>query len=518
MFITNTPVDVLGSRIDAGFHDPETIGYLRLMRTNGFALRTLANVSSRMNSGPFGSSLHASDYVNRDVGVVFFRPVDCKGMIANASNSNVYISRDDNQRLSSSSFRSGSVLITKIGNGIGDLAVVPNSVAVCNISGNMMGLTLSSYDPYFVAAYFHGRFGTSQIKRAIIGGPMPKIDMATIGDFMLPDVALIAQQYIGDKVRQAERLRHLADNLQSEIDQILRLRPLQQAMATPYDHTNRVSSRQLEPRLDAKFYSPRAMRVFEAAIACDGVPIADLKPVVSNGFEYRTFVERGKPLATVSQVSSKRLDLTGAPQIPETTPVPNRARLSPKTILAVRSGATIGTVVKIHQEDCIACACGDFVVFHFPDESLAAAVAAFLNSEPGRILQDKVIYGGVIPKICQDDLLTLPIPKALLEASEKVASWMNAREQALRCSQRLVTSAKLLVESLIEGRLAESDLVKTQHALQGGDRSLDRAILSRLTENGIDVADKPPLFPDLDALFTAIDEAQRTQPSNGDDL
>lgn len=445
----------------------------------------------------------------KQVAGLFAYPKSCK-----------YITAEADQLWAKCRVKHGAILINKSGDvGAAALLSAPEYSHVSSVS-DLINVSVRNgtdgIDPAFLVVYLNSPYAQDQLKRFSGGAIFNHVSIYAIPEVRLYCPAPLTQTFIGDKVRQAERLQVRASNFQSRIDHILTQGPIEKAMMTSDDRTNRVKPEQLEVRLDAKFYSPRSMRIFESVFDCDGVPISDLKPVVSNGFEYRTFVARGKVLATVSQVSAKRLDLSGAPQIPEATPVPLRARLTPHTVLAVRSGATIGTVVKSHAEDCHACACGDFVVFHFPNESLAAAVAAFLNSEPGRILQDKVIYGGVIPKICQDDLLTLPIPKAILDAGGKIACWMNEIEQALRCSQRLVTSAKLLVESLIEGRLSECDLVNAQHALQRGDRTLDIAILSRLTEDGIDMADKPPLFPNLDALYSVIDEMQQTQPSNGD--
>jgi type I restriction enzyme S subunit len=383
-------------------------------------------------------------------------------------------------------------------------------------NGSCYRLTPSSADAGFLTAFFLTSYFLLQKRREIANTGISYNAEESVLSYLVPEVSGPAQKYIGDKVRQAERLRAKAELLQSQIDQVLMLEPVHMAMETPNDRTNRVHSRQLEPRLDAKFYSPRSMRIFEAVLACEGVRLRDLNAEISNGFEHRSFVEQGRAYVTVTQVGSRRLDLADVPRIPESVPVPERARLTERTVLAVRSGATIGTVVKAQAEDCHACVSSHFIILRFPTESMAAAIATFLNSRVGRSLQDKIVYGGVIPQISQDDLLSLPIPKAVLDAAEQLASWENGRELALRCAQRLVTSANILVESLIEGRLSESDLGDAQLALERGDQTLDRAILSRLTEEGIDVANQLRLFSDLDALYAVIDETCHIDSRIGD--
>ena len=65
--------------------------------------------------------------------------------------------------------------------------------------------------------------------------------------------------------------------------------------------------------------------------------------------------------------------------------------------------------------------------------------------------------------------------------------------------------AGLLVEALVEGQATESDLIAAQKMLEKGDLSADREILSRLTRKGMDIAGEPPLFPDIDGLYKALD-------------
>ena len=88
---------------------------------------------------------------------------------------------------------------------------------------------------------------------------------------------------------------------------------------------------------------------------------------------------------------------------------------------------------------------------------------------------------------------------------EKVGLLSRRKSLITRYSILLTTAAKLLVEALIEGQVSESDLVAAQKALEAGNRSADREILSRLTRKGMDVASEPPLFPDLDGLYNALD-------------
>lgn len=504
MHTLTVPISEIRDRLDASYYEPEAASLLRKMMEQGPTLSTVDELASRMNSGPFGSSLLASEYVQPDKGVIFFRPVDCKSLVADDNNNNVYISYSDNRRLKSSSFTTGSIIVTKIGNGIGDLSVVPASTPVCNISGNMMGFDLKAQDPYFISAYFHSRHGAAQIRRSIIGGPMPKMDMATIGELPVPLFRFPTQTYIGDKVRQAERLQARAQKLEKDINSIAVNEEIAQAIKILDIRSNRIKLDDIFPRLDPKYYGSKALAVYKAC-QLNGTILKDLITGISNGFEERTFVENGRVYITVSEVSSGRLNIENAPKIDFSLTVPAKAIVHERCALVVRTGS-IGNAVKVFHEDSGVSISSHLIRLEFDSESYAAVVAAFLNSEAGKILQQKISYGAVQPQIGQEELVALPIPNAVLNHRKKILCLENDKEQMYRSSSRIITAAKLLVESLIEGHITESDLIAAQKALEAGDRTADREILSRLTRKGMNVMGEPPLFPDLDKLYEALDE------------
>lgn len=237
----------------------------------------------------------------------------------------------------------------------------------------------------------------------------------------------------------------------------------------------------------------------------ESISIENLVVYINNGFEYREFIDEGTPYITVSEVSSGRLNLSKAPQIPSSVQIPDKAKIHSCCVLVVRTGS-IGTAVKVFEEDEQASISSHLIRLEFQEEATAAAVAAFLNSEAGNCLLHKISYGAVQPQVGQEEVLGLPIPQTVLENTEDILLCMNSQEQSIRNSEQLTIAAKLLVEALIEGNIAETELKAAQEALQQGDNSLDREILSRLTRKGYNVSGEPPLFPDLDALYKALKE------------
>jgi type I restriction enzyme S subunit len=114
----------------------------------------------------------------------------------------------------------------------------------------------------------------------------------------------------------------------------------------------------------------------------------------------------------------------------------------------------------------------------------------------------------VQPQIGQDELLAIPIPQAVVDRAEELLQLMTAYEDSIRSAKRLVLTSKRLVEALIEGVLAQQQLIDAQKALATDDANLDRDILSRLTTEGMD-GDGDPLFPDLGELYDLLAQSQR---------
>jgi type I restriction enzyme S subunit len=143
------------------------------------------------------------------------------------------------------------------------------------------------------------------------------------------------------------------------------------------------------------------------------------------------------------------------------------------------------------------------------NEILPHFLAEFITTEVGRVQSQRMANGAVQLNMNLEEtgnnLIVIP-PK---DFQEKIANLRQSRLAMKQLTGTLTTTAKLLVEALIEGKITEEELKTAQQALQKGNREPDKAILSRLTRKGIDIKSEPPLFPDLDALYELIDQISK---------
>ncbi|HAE8194413.1 TPA: restriction endonuclease subunit S [Salmonella enterica subsp. enterica serovar Vietnam] len=402
------------------------------------------------------------------------------------------------------------LVITRKGSGtIGRASIFFEKISL-NTDDSLFKVSLSKIDPAYVVSYLRSYQGERLLEKGVYGSTgQLSLSAEHIRNLPIYEPDFITQKYIGDKVRQAEKLRVWAKVQQIKIDQLLISDEYLLACKTVVTKTSRPQLADLSNRLDPKYYSNKAITV-QRFTKNSGVLLSGLIKSISNGFEERNFVGEGVPYITVSEVSSGRLNVQGAPHIGIDVDVPAKAIIHECCVLVVRTGS-IGTAIKVNALDKGAAISSHLIRLEFNDEETAAAVAVFLNSSLGKVLLHKISYGAVQPQIGQEELLALYIPLYVLKQKDAYLKLLVNFELAIRTSSQLIKSAKTLVESLIEGQLTEEQLVRAQQALDDGDTSLDRDILSKLSNEGYAVEEATPIFSDIDELYRLLESANETE-------
>lgn len=438
-------------------------------------------------------------------GLICIKPKNTNEMIVSLAETD-RINSSTKEEVAGQRLQHSDIVITRSGSGTIGRASLFLSDDEVYTNDHLFIVRTDSADSHYTCAFLNTYWG-QRLLEAGISGSTGQLNLSNehIKSITLYTPNDAAQKYIGDKVRQAARLRAWAKECGVEIETLASNDAMATASCTPEKQHNRPQLDDLSHRLDPKYYGSRAVAVFRQAKAL-GKPLAGLVTSIANGFEERVFFETGRDYITVTEVSSGRLDLNSAPKISPATDVPDKAKIHERCTLVVRTGS-IGTAVKVDARDSGAVISSHLIRLEFADEATAAAVAAYLNSPAGKTLQHKISYGAVQPQIGQDELLALPIPQFVLDAKDEILSLHTAQENAVRASKALTTTAKLLVEALIEGQIDESLLISAQDGLQTGKDRVDRSILSRLKTDGVDGSGQP-LFADLDELYRLLAPAQ----------
>lgn len=491
---------LLGDRLDSTFYLPKLVENELRLRRSGLSLRPFESLVSNgrrviyIDTHTLDREKAPSSWVRWITSDDFEK----EGFFVDTE-TNLRVSTDFAKAYPKGRLRLGELLIKVKGpNQLAAYVERIPEIEIVLVSGTIWGCIVDKniVDPWYLTTVFESPYGRTARTRRRVNTNVEFTSPNDLAEIKIPLPTLDAQVYIGNKVRQAEMLRQKTLVLDSQRKAIT-----QEAIGFPYESKSTLGYKLIYPelgyRLDAKFYSPDANAV-RTRLRGRSVTIRELNPIVSNGFEHRDFVEDGRPYLTVREVSSGRLIMDSAPRIPYSIRVPERANLTPQSVLVVRTGSICMSVLPM-TEDCHACLSSDLIRLEFREKGVAGAVTAFLNSQHGRALLGAASYGAVQPHIGQEDLLDTPVPLSLVSHGQQVDELYRLSESAYRCSRRLTNAARLLVEALIEHKVTESELIAAHQ-----DPARDRELLARLTPKGIDVAGEPPLFPDLDALYDLL--------------
>jgi type I restriction enzyme, S subunit len=335
-----------------------------------------------------------------------------------------------------------------------------------------------------------------------------KVTDAVRGLRIYPLAPTAQQTYIGDKVRQAERLRTRARGLEKEL---LEKGSILIPLTAPTESSKkgwRINKGDVTDfRLNPEYFR---IHHIEQERLSQRPSFAGLDQVVER-FSYGTstkaeYVPSGSGIKFIRGCD---LDWNHIRQ-EDILDLSNRYKgdvgnnlLGPRDVLITRSG-TVGISSAV-PDALVVAAYGSFMIRLTVNEGWNPVFVAWvLNSWLGQRQIRRLESGAVQLNVNIEELKTIRIWSPSFEIQQEIVGQVNLRGELEAYSVSLITAAKFLVEALIEGLVSEADLITVQKALEAGDRTPDREILSRLTRKGMDTPGEPPLFPDLESLYNTL--------------
>lgn len=363
-------------------------------------------------------------------------------------------------------------------------------------------------DAAFVCAFLSCRWGERALEQGISGstGQLNLVnDHIRQVPVFTPD--LTVQRYIGNKVRQAERLRERARRLARDVRQHhVKLIPVFRPTRDKWN-TFRLSPGAFADVMVPHFYPPA---VAEYLAGRNNESLRHLCEVVYSGETYEPD-DQGVDQAT-SRSCTGRFLWRPCNQVrpPSRTDLDLRAHDLLLTNAAHDKGY-IGTDVTYYHGGPRNIPSAKVMALR-PNLTVVPASYLFTYLQtPVGYLQIQSAIRGITAGIRAQDVAAIRIPLPAMTTQER-AAWFATDTQmaeagaAEETASLLCTAAVLLVERLIDGRIQEADLVAAQRALEVGDRGLDRVVLKSLHQSG-GTGDQP-LFVDVDALFALLNSVE----------
>lgn len=368
-------------------------------------------------------------------------------------------------------------------------------------------------DPYFALAYLSSSLGERQLTREITGSVQAGINLEDLRLVPVPLPIRLVQTYIGNKVQQAERLRERSRELEAGIKE--RFSFLSSDLQPKRKSWRVVATKVQSYRLNSSHYDSVILSMLDdAKHRVDLVSLGSLfgKNGISGGAtpQGAEYPEKGIFFVRVQNVQPLRLNLSDAVYLSSKQDQElRRSRCDVGEIILTITGYP-GVAAIVMEDDLPININQHSVRFDIREEWEAEYVVAALSTKFLQMQVNRLAIGGTRDALDYTSVSNLLIPVLPIEIRRIIVRDVIAANLATRATDRLITAAKLLVEALIEGNISELELQEAQEAIQQGDYTLDRQILSRLTRKGIpcrgDKTNEPPLFPNLDALYHVLSD------------
>lgn len=408
----------------------------------------------------------------------------------------------------------GDIVITRSGSGTIGRASIYCYSEEAYTNDHLFVVRPDKADSHYICSFlnsFHGQ----RLLEAGISGSTGQLNLSNehIKSIPLFRPDNKAQKYIGDKVRQAEKLRSWAKRLEVRLALLENQIPISKPVTREAKHSKATLSYLTENRLDARYYANKHL---------------DLYAQFTNSFE--SFGNICSKFKYGASITANYVNSDGLPFIRGNALSPNRInkddivylnrsleddnnnyRIEEGDILITRSG-TVGLAAHVTSEYAKYCY-GSFIIKCTLSNKLylPAYVSWYLNSWVGQQQFRRLENGAVQLNINIEELSSIAIWKASQEFQNEIQQLLFVQISAVNLSKLLANTAKTLVEALIEGHLTEQQLIQAQQALEDGDNSLDQAILSKLSAEGYAIEGAIPLFSDVDELYRLLEDAAQDE-------
>ena len=165
---------------------------------NNWQTKKLSELSKRKNavvSGPFGSNLKVSDYINEGVPILRLQNIG-KGFFINKDIK--YISKIKAEELKYHYFISGDIALAKLGIPIGKTCIIPNNITSGIITADIVRIRpdKNTINYNFLEYVLNADISVNQLIKNISGATRPRVNLSEVRNLQIPLPPLTEQHRI----------------------------------------------------------------------------------------------------------------------------------------------------------------------------------------------------------------------------------------------------------------------------------------------------------------------------------
>ena len=175
--------------------------------------------SKKVVSGPFGSTLKSSEYLEKGE-IPFIRIENIKGGFTINKTNMVYISAENNRRIANSQLYVDDLILSKVGNSIGFYARVSSELKTCNISENNIGIKLNKFsreEKHTIMTYLNSVYGQVLLLRRKSGNAQPKLNVDDVCYIPIPKFSQKFSRLVSEVILKSEEIEKKSNFIYSQL-------------------------------------------------------------------------------------------------------------------------------------------------------------------------------------------------------------------------------------------------------------------------------------------------------------
>ncbi|MGB4626974.1 MAG: restriction endonuclease subunit S [Erysipelotrichaceae bacterium] len=335
-----------------------------------------------------------------------------------------YISKLTKTDIESLRVHKGQVLVTCSGT-IGNVSYVSDTLDNKIFSHDLLRIKFKKEeDNGFFYTFLKTDIGKSILKSNKYGSVISHIEAEHINEVIIPTPPVIIKQKIHDLIVESYQKRDESNSLIDEATKLLiaelELPPIEKLHEVAFSYSKEINSfstklSELNGRLEGSYHVP-IVDVIEKHITKKAKVLnlndgAITKKIILPGRFKRIYVEKGngkvflggKEIGQLDPANKKYLSLTH-----HSERIKNELILKKNMILVTRSG-TVGkiSIIPRHWENWIV---NEHVLRVEAKEPYHGLIYTWLNSEYGKVLISRQIYGSVVNEITEEQLGEISVP------------------------------------------------------------------------------------------------------------
>lgn len=416
-------------------------------------------------SGPFGSSLKSESYLEHG-DVPFVRIENIRGGFDINTDNIIYISNSDNERIKNSELKTNDIVLSKVGNSIGFFARVDESIRVCNISENNIGIKLSAYsdiEKHYILTYLNCLYAQKLVLRRTSGNAQPKLNVGDMCYIPIPRFSNnfynVISKFVVDSKDLILKSKQAYYEAEQTLETFLGLKSLDKCCENIAIKSIQESF-VMSGRLDSEYYHPKYEQ-YEKTVKESKIGFNLIKD------KFEPITERcDRTLSQYQYIEIGDINIgTGiaTPNVVLTEELPDNAKIMTKAndILVSTVRPNRGAVSILTQDDLLVS--GAFTVLRESSDYPKEVLQVLLRLEMYRDWLLRYNVGTSYPVIKDTDVLNLPIPTFDSDTKESVVENIRKSYDLRDRSKHLLNIAVQTVEIAIETNEEEALLwLKTQ--------------------------------------------------------